>query len=314
MSILFNEISNGGFTDIQLLRTATIYDSRYGAVEITKAMLDKMVINFDEKVRGIEIMLDAGHNSDKEAYGWFKSLEVRLADGNQYELWAKVELTPIGQRALTEKLYGYISADFEIEYKDNETLTNYGVVLLGAALTNRPVIKRMKSAIELSENKKMDLPELLQAMGVASPEELVSMVSEMRAKMSSNESMYSEAQVVMAEQKRVADEAIKLAEESKKESDFTIMMSEGKAVPAQKDAFMKGDFNEFAKNAQPVKLATVTNGNANEVKEESAQSKIMKLAEGKMTEKKIGLTAAISLVLSENPELNAEYKTEMKGA
>jgi len=100
-------------------------------------MLDQMVKNFDEKTRGIEIMLDAGHNSDREAYGWFKSLSVKMGEDGKAELWGTVELTSLGQRSLTEKLYGYISADFDMSYKDNESLVNHGAVLLGAGLTNR---------------------------------------------------------------------------------------------------------------------------------------------------------------------------------
>lgn len=299
MKLLFTDnVSESGFKEIQILRTATIYDARYGEVTITKDMLDQMVVNFDEKVRGIELILDAGHNSDKEAYGWFKRLSVKLGEDGQHELWAMVELTSFGQRALTEKHYGYISADFEMSYVDNETLKNHGTVLMGAALTNRPVIKRMKSAIELSENKKMELPELLQSMGVASAEELVALVSELRSKSESSELELA-----------TAKEAIALAD---KNNSFNVMMTEGKVVEAQRKAFTEGNMFEFAKNAATVKLETITHSNANGDQDDvSAQVKIMELAEAKMKTEKLSMTKAISLVLSENKELNEQYQSEM---
>ena len=300
LRLLFTDsVNQSSFKEIQLLKTAVIYDSRYGEVKITREMLDQMVKNFQEKVRGIEIMLDAGHNSDKEAYGWFKNLYTKEGDNNSYELWGSVELTSLGQKALTEKLYGYISADFHTSYQDNETLATYGAVLLGAGLTNRPVVKGMSPAIALSENNqqsmeiKMDLQQLLDACGVSSPEELIKMIGDMK----------SQIEMACATETELKEQIAM----SEKTNGFNALLSEGKACEAQRESFMKGDMVAFAKNAQPVKLSEVSSGSA-EGNEKTAEEQIMELAESKMKEEKIGMAKAISIVLSENKELAKQYR------
>jgi hypothetical protein len=296
MRLIFTDSAQqSGFKDIQVLKATTIYDHRYGEVKITPEMLTQMVKNFDEKTRGVEIMLDAGHNSDKEAYGWFKSLYTKNGDDDKLELWAKVELTSLGQKALTEKLYGYISADFDMNYQDNETLLNHGCVLLGAGLTNRPVIKKMTPAIELSENgenKMMTVEELLASCGVGSPEELIKMIGDLKGSIEASSAKEKEMQ-----------EKIEMSEKTSK---FNNLMSEGKAVEAQRDAFFKNDMIEFAKNAQPVKLSEIST--SDEVEEKNAEDQILELAEKKVKEEKITMARAIEFVLSENPELNKQYR------
>jgi len=97
-------------------------------------------------------------------------------------------------------------------------------------------------------------------------------------------------------------------ETDKKEAEFSVMLSEGKACPAQKDAFMKGDVVEFAKNAQEVKLNEI-GGNAKGDEGGDAQTKVLKLAEEKMNENDgMSYGDAVSIVLSENPELNRKYE------
>lgn len=298
MRLIFTDSAQqSGFKDIQVLKATTIFDHRYGEVKITPEMLTQMVKNFDEKTRGVEIMLDAGHNSDKEAYGWFKSLYTKNGEDDKLELWAKVELTSLGQKALTEKLYGYISADFDMNYQDNETLLNHGCVLLGAGLTNRPVIKKMTPAIELSENgenKMMTVEELLASCGVGSPEELIKMIGDLKGSIEASSAKEKEMQ-----------EKIEMSEKTSK---FNAFMSEGKAVEAQRDAFFKNDMIEFAKNAQPIKLAEVTV--TVEGEEKSAEDEVLELAEKKVKEDKMPLAQAIAMVLSENKELNKKYRGE----
>lgn len=297
--LLFTDsVNQSSFKEIQILKTATIYDSRYGEVKITREMLDQMVKNFQEKVRGIEIMLDAGHNSDKEAFGWFKNIYTKEGDNSSYELWGTVELTSLGQKALAEKLYGYISADFNTSYQDNETLANYGAVLLGAGLTNRPVVKGMSPAIALSEDNKsteikMDLQQLLDACGVSSPEELIKMIGDMK----------SQIEMACTTEKELKEKI----EMSEKTNEFNTLLSEEKACEAQREAFMKNDMIGFAKNAQPMKLSEMTNGSV-EGNDKDAEEQIMELAEKKVKEEKIALKDAIVLVLSENKDLAKQYR------
>jgi phage I-like protein len=109
--------------------------------------------NFDAKVRGIDLAIDYAHESDQIAAGWIKGLE--LSNGNT-ELWAIVEWTPQGRKRLSDKEFRYLSADCSFDYEDNERGEKHGPTLLGAALTNRPVVKGMRPAVELTERKESD--------------------------------------------------------------------------------------------------------------------------------------------------------------
>jgi phage I-like protein len=159
------KLSDNVFEDIkgkvQLLKTCTFYHDRYGKVEITRTLLSEMVDNFRNKVRGIEVMIDYAHDSEREAAGWIKNVElIHDPQRNEDQLWADVEWTPKGRRTLADKEFAYLSADFDPDYRDNEAPEKrVGAVLLGAGLTNRPVVKRMAPAIQLSEEELTKVPE-----------------------------------------------------------------------------------------------------------------------------------------------------------
>ncbi len=82
-----------------------------------------------------------------------------------------------------------------------------------------------------------------------------------------------------------------------KENSFTKLLSEGKAVVAQRDAFLKGDMDEFIKLAQPVNLKAAGSGAGND--ETDSDSKVMKLAEELAKSEKIDLGTAISRALKQ---------------
>lgn len=135
-------------SDVQLLRVGTFYHERYGEVKITPTILSDMVKNWKNNVRKIDLAIDYKHESEDIAAGWMK--KVYLSDDGQ-ELWSTVSWTPRGRKVLSDKEFRYLSADFNFDYQDNETLQKYGPTLLGAGLTNRPVIKAMEPAVELTE-------------------------------------------------------------------------------------------------------------------------------------------------------------------
>lgn len=296
--------------DIQLLRAATIYDPRYGKVEITKHLLSEMVKNFEKGVRGIDLMIDYGHNTDGEAAGWIKNLY--LAE-NGSELWAHIEWTKGGQVALEEKRYIYISADFEKNYRDNETLINHGAVLKGAALTNRPVVKKMTPAITLGEIQ-MDevLKKIMEMLQVDDADSLVGKIEEMLEKEKSmseklaeldkqiadKEAKLEEKKTQMSELSKKEKDAIKLGEEVKelknklelneKNSSFNVMLAEGKVVEAQREFFISGDMVKFAENAGDINLSESGHGkpgNSRVSKEDDFESKVISLAEKKLKNK-----------------------------
>jgi len=135
-----------------------------------------------------------------------------------------------------------------------------------------------------------DVQKLLDATGVATVDELIALIGSLK------------------DQVAAAQGEIEMACQSDK---FNKMMSEGKAVEAQRKFFMEKDFENFAAHSMPIKLEEISkNEKVVEEDEEKAEDKIMKLAEAKMSEEKISLTEAIGQVLSEDKELNKQYRKE----
>lgn len=341
---------------MQILRTGAFSDARYGRFEISKEMLADMVKNFSEGVRGVIPALDYKHESDDVAAGWFKSLFLR-EDGD--ELWADIEMTPKGEKILGDKEFGYVSADFDTEYQDNETLKKFGCVLLGAGLTNRPVIKRMESVIQLAEKEKDPVSEKIsklvkegypqdQAVAIAldmerkgklsegeqqmeeKMKEMEAQMAELSAKLAESEKMCGEYKQkladmeamkkpegeMMPEEEKKPEIEIELAAAKKelaevkgkltlaeKTADFAVLLSEGRAVEAQRESFIAGDMKTFIEKAVPVKLAETGHAAKPPVESGDAQEEVLSLAKKLSEEKKISMKEAISSVLKNNNKL-----------
>lgn len=144
--IIFSETAPAD--KIQLFRAGTFHHPEYGKFDITPQVLAEFKKNFDNRARGIDLAIDYKHASEDVAAGWIKDLTLSQ-DGQ--ELWASVDWTPNGKKVLQEKEFRYISPEFTFQYQDNETLQKHGPTLLGAGLTNRPVIKKMEPIVELAE-------------------------------------------------------------------------------------------------------------------------------------------------------------------
>lgn len=327
--------------DLQILKTGKFYDERYGKFEITKKMFSDMIQNFKANVRGVLPALDYVHDTEGKAAGWLKDLFTVDADG-QTQLWGKWELTPSGQKSLADKEYAYLSADFDDNYKDNEEQKKHGCVLLGAALTNRPVIKNMASAIQLSEGDQMSdaeknlkeehekmcaqYKELADGLGAKDHADAMAKVAAMKKPAEGSaeeEGKESPAEAASEEQKKMS-EKLKLSEDrvtalekkisaQEKEAKFTKLLSEGKAVEAQRKSFMENDMEEYAKNSKVIKLSEQGHGGEGEQApvggpEDEVREKAKKLSE----EKKISMRVAIAEVLNSNPKLADSYNKKME--
>lgn len=130
---------------VTITRAGQFHDPRYGDFEITPAMLAEMVRNFNAQTYGQKIFVDVAHNPDHGAAGTLTKLWV---DGDK--LLASVEWTPYGLAAIRERGYQYLSAEYHDNWTDNEKRQPHGALLIGAALTLRPAIKRL-DPIQLSE-------------------------------------------------------------------------------------------------------------------------------------------------------------------
>ena len=133
------QLSDGAKTSwITLTRVGQFHDPRYGNFEITHAMLGQMVSNFDNRVLGQDVFIDVAHKPDDGAAA--KVLSLSVEDGR---LRALVEWTPFGVKSVKERGFTYLSAEYHEAWQDNEKKQQHGCVLLGAGLTNRPVISRL---------------------------------------------------------------------------------------------------------------------------------------------------------------------------
>lgn len=291
---------------IQLFRVGKFYHAEYGEFEITPKTLAEIKKNFEAKVRGIDLALDYRHDNEDVAAAWIKSLELQ-DDGKS--LWAEVDWTPRGKQVVQDKEFRYISPEFSFAYKDNETLKDHGPTLLGAGLTNRPVIKKMEPVAQLSEYKadgskekqplkqgesKMNEPKKLADM---SPEEMMKMIQELQAKIAD----YEKKDAAAAAEKAMAE----------KKSKFATLLKEGKVIAAQEESYLSGDMVKFIELSKPVNLAEGGNPGGT-TKEAGAGGKtvdeqIHELAEKKIAEKQAtDLGDAYNKVLKENPELRKQ--------
>jgi len=117
---------------INILPIGTIYDRRYGKVDVDKALINQMVSNYKAGIPAYQLSVDLDHEGGK-AYGWIKELEAR-DDG----LYAFVEFNQDGANLIKEGEYKYVSAEWDTNYLDKRTGKEVGPTLLGFALTNRP--------------------------------------------------------------------------------------------------------------------------------------------------------------------------------
>lgn len=142
-------ISDSTNRPVTITRTGRFWDSRYGEFEISRAHLDEMVRNFDLGAYGQQIFVDLNHDPALGAAGTIRRL---WRDGDR--LMASVEWTPFGRIAIEEKGFRYMSADYDEKFIDNETRQPWGCVLKGAALTLRPVVKRL-DPVQLSDAQRV---------------------------------------------------------------------------------------------------------------------------------------------------------------
>lgn len=130
---------------VTVTRTGQFSDPRYGQFEITRELLEQMVRNFDGAVYGQKVFIDVAHRPQDGAAGEVLKLAV---EGDR--LRALVKWTEFGRKAVQERGFAYLSAEYHENWKDNEKGEPHGCVLLGAGLVTRPCIKRLDPVV-LSE-------------------------------------------------------------------------------------------------------------------------------------------------------------------
>lgn len=309
-----------------LLRVGKYTHPKYGDVEIRLSDLKAMVKNHEKKVRKVDSALDYGHNSGGEAAAWISSLAV---DGNT--LFGEFEWVEDGKKAVEAKKWKYLSADFTLDYEDNESRKKFGPTLLGAGLTNRPFVKGME-AVQLSEGVsgmmtlEQALAEIERLKGeLAKVQPQAQQMPQMQQQLGQMQKQFSDAETALkeatdklavfekAESERKANEA-----KAAKEKQFSDLLAAGKACEAQRELFFAENFDavKFAEAFVPAASHTErksVEGNENEKKEQSAAQKIVQFAEKLVKDgKALNQGAAISMVLSD-PEHKALVEEYNKG-
>lgn len=282
--------------DIQIFKAGVFSYFEPGDMVLSKEVFAEMIVNFNNKIRGVDIAIDYEHNAYSKAAGWIKELYM---NEEQTALFAKVEWTKEAKDKILDKQYRYISGEFLYEYESDNGI-KYGPTLFGAALTNRPFLKDMQSVIDMHEQfnqEKIKMDE----------------VKKLNEELSQVKLQLSEKDNEISQLKKDILENEKKAQEEKKTFDFNEMLKEGKVVEAQREAYMKNDVVSFSKLAAPINLSGVGHSQesqtvtTSENNNEDVESKIKSLAEEKMQKENLSWREAVKVVLSENKELAEKY-------
>ena len=288
-------------SEVQLLRTGSFKSFWYGEFEITPKTLQTLKKNFDAKVTGGDLMLDYSHNSHDVAAAWIKDVTLKNDDN---ELWLSVEWTPKGKQKVQDKEFRYFSAEYDEKYTDAESGKEYGHVLLGGGLTNRPFIKGMKPVTKLSEAMIMEkqIKELSEKNVVLEDEKKT--LSEQIVSLSEENKKLSETNDSLAEKIKILDEA---KAQKEKEDFFSTLLSEKKVVPAQKDAIMAlsiDDAKACFENAPVLEINTDEKGDGQASEKKTFSEDELADAANKLSEKEnISVKEATSRLLESD-----EYK------
>lgn len=320
-----SSFDDGPPDDVELLRVGTFYH-KGEKIDVTREHLNSFIKNFSEQVRGIDLAIDYSHENDGKAAGWIT--QVYLDGPTKEVLRAKVKWTETGRKMLAEKEFRYVSAEFHMAYRDNETLKAYGPTLLGAGLTNRPVVKHMQPIVQLSESntgqamevvlakldqlqKELDAVKMnLQTKENEPEKEEIEMPTELELLQAQLTEMKAQNATLQEKVNTLECDAKKFSEEkaaAAKKDEFDGLLKANKAVEAQREAFMSGDLKKFAELAQEPKTVRLSEGAEGDEteNEETVSAKIMKFAEKLVADKKApDLGAAISAVLAD-PEHKA---------
>ena len=149
------QLDGGNEVWVECLPARIYHTPNYGEIQITKSKLDRMVQNFNNRVRGQDISTDFDHGMDRakgnQASGWYREFALKPSsqDPTQPALFARIELTDDAAKEIHDKKWRYFSLEWLDDWLDNDGNTHYDVVS-GGAFTNKPVAKNIMP-INLSE-------------------------------------------------------------------------------------------------------------------------------------------------------------------
>jgi len=341
----------GELSKVQIAKTGRFKHPIYGEFDITKEDLAEMKQNFDDNAHRQadgegkpEAPLNYSHERQNKAGGWIKGLELS-EDGSK--LFGLVKFTPNGRQMVLDEEFKAISPEIHRNHEDNENGKSFNVLLKGAALTNIPFLKDMQPVqlSELSEDKQKanqlilnedDLDDdqtnsqendlmksILEQIDALPADQKAEITAKLAAgsktkEGAANDQQLAEAVDLAAANKNILELSEKLETEkakniqNEKDAAYALLLSEGKIVPAAKEAYMKGDMNEVLKLNQADDLnldengsgAAADNKNKDEkITPEAAGDKLIELADALVAKDKISYSDAVKTVNAENKDL-----------
>lgn len=345
LPILLAESAGQVAEQIEIIRCGVFDHELYGVFDVTPEILQSFVKNFQDGVRGIDIAVDYGHDSGGPAAGWIKALSIK-----DNALWGQVQWTSEASTAIADRKWRYISADFVTSYQDSEgsdplTKAELGPTLFGAALTNRPFVKKMAPIVQLTEGDDMSkapapapadpkdqeiealkkqVAELLAASQKKADDAPAPAVNEdnptTQDKPGQDDTELSDLKQKLADLQQKCDDmemAAKKAKEqtalAEKSAQFNKMLSEGRVVEAQRKPWMEGDMVKFAETMTGVKLSQIGHGDSQAEADDNndvEQAVLKKACALQASDARLSLGAAIRKVLSEDQALNAKYQAK----
>lgn len=114
----------------------------FGVTTMTVDKAHKMVKNFNDNVRGIDIMTDYEHGQDP-AKGTKASGQILKAEVRGTGLWTLVQFTANAAKEIRDGEWKYWSPSFHERWTNPMDDTEHEAVIEGGALTNKPWIKGM---------------------------------------------------------------------------------------------------------------------------------------------------------------------------
>lgn len=115
---------------------------QFGETTIDSSIASMMKSNFDQGVRGTDIVFDYEHGLDTakgtKASGWYKEMQVR-DDG----LWGLIEFTEEAKKEIADNQWRYISGQHYDQWTHPHTGDTHQYVISGGTLTNKPWVKGM---------------------------------------------------------------------------------------------------------------------------------------------------------------------------
>lgn len=307
---------------VQLLRAGKFKHPMWGTMDFNAALFSALTDNYHGGARGIEIAIDVDHDGG-EAQGWFR--DVMPAE-DMSGLWADVEWTSAGRAKVADRLYRYMSVEYDPEYVDDQG-TERGPTLLGAALTNRPFVKGMAPVMMAETEEAMDMADYVNiatALGLpddADEAAILAAIAEMLKSADSDtdqDAAFAETQaqnIALTEQNRTLSERIARLERDRRETAIARLMEEGRLTPAMLDAagghlrqYAERDLDAFVTfcNALPVAVDLSERGSAGDGNTDPSMALDAAVRAAMQTGETYG--DALTRIGKARPELVAAYR------